>query len=876
MSFCLYVMKDYSVKHKSNHFQIFQNIALSPKANSTFLAMITIFFGGSLLAIRGLANTWPDAFSQDFFGSSIQTALCFILLGSTIIFSNRNSNKLAWTSAAAMMAICLWSILLIMRPQNHLPNQSGSELNTMNLGAFLCLFLMAIIIPVVRKFPKYHYFSLWGAVVASVGLISLIGHINKVPVLFQWNLDNPLSLSVSIGLLVGGTSTVLFGSHLSLKQHQIYPNWTVYALATILFGFAIGQYAVLRNWENHQIHASVKTQLEIWVNSVEQSAQMHAQTLVQSAKLWHFNPELYWGFWQQESEMLLADLPNLVALSGVDFSSDNAWALSPQDLTLPQQEYSDWCDVLGDTTFESSKNQTYVVSKVYRNPNGQHLVNVTVPLAQHMRQGLFTGVFSFYEWAYPYHDPSLLNNFHLSIVQNQTPIFENSHQLENQQHFGKKTTLVVGDREWDISLQPTHATILNLRSALPNTVLGTGMLGVFGFLLVNYFRRCGRVRTIQLKKEIERGNQTEKELYHSLRQLELILHTAQEGIIGIDRSGLITFANPTACELIGYPLSELQGMDYMKLVNYEPADESLFLNLPCVPVKYLTGELQFCRKDQTSFPSEFTKNPILDELGACQGAVITFQDISDRKAQEASILRYTKELERSNRDLDNFAYVASHDLKAPLRGIMQLAQWIKEDVEPTLKPQTKSYFNLLENRAQRLERLLEDLLQYSRVGHKHGDFKTVDLFHLTRDIFTILAPPEGFRFVCDANMSRITTLTVPLAQVLRNLMSNAIKHHDKESGLIMMSFKDKGCKYEFCISDDGPGIPEKHHERIFRIFHTLKPRDEIEGSGMGLAIVKKILDNFNCSINISRNGTRGTSMTFTWPTETKMRELVHE
>ncbi len=267
-------------------------------------------------------------------------------------------------------------------------------------------------------------------------------------------------------------------------------------------------------------------------------------------------------------------------------------------------------------------------------------------------------------------------------------------------------------------------------------------------------------------------------------------------------------------------------------------------------------------------------------LGLLMDYIYTYQqkerEIKVRQQAEAGLRTYTHELERSNKELNDFAYVASHDLKAPLRGIMQLSSWIEEDLGDKLEDQTKEYLRLMHSRTLRLEHLLDDLLAYSRVGRKHGQMKAVDITELTKDIFHLLSPPPGFTLICDDCPTSFNTLSVPLEQILRNLINNAIKHHDKNEGIIRINVQTSDTGFDFCVADDGPGIAPEQHERIFGIFQTLKPRDEVEGSGMGLAIVKKLLDNYQCKITVQSDGVRGTVMHFNWPSEKILRKFNDE
>jgi len=259
-----------------------------------------------------------------------------------------------------------------------------------------------------------------------------------------------------------------------------------------------------------------------------------------------------------------------------------------------------------------------------------------------------------------------------------------------------------------------------------------------------------------------------------------------------------------------------------------------------------------------------------DELGEVANS---FNDMAEH-LQEALVARHRaeseltasmQELERSNHELDQFAYVASHDLKAPLRGIRSLAEWIADDVKATASADTMENLALLQNRVERLDLLLDSLLQYSRVGRAGGKAEEVETCQLVHDIAGYLAPKPGFVIDCSDTMPELYTFKAPLELVFRNLISNALKHHDGDHGKVTVTGKWNGKLAEFRIEDDGPGIPPAFHQKIFQMFQTLKPRDQVEGSGMGLAIVKKTVESQGGSIRVeSEADRRGTSFIFTW------------
>lgn len=233
----------------------------------------------------------------------------------------------------------------------------------------------------------------------------------------------------------------------------------------------------------------------------------------------------------------------------------------------------------------------------------------------------------------------------------------------------------------------------------------------------------------------------------------------------------------------------------------------------------------------------------------------------ERRVQER-----TAELERSNQELDQFAYVASHDLRAPLRAVDHLATWIAEDAAALLPPTSQKHLRQLRERVARMDQLLNDLLTYARIGRADGKVETVSIAALLADIITFLAPPMGFQIRSTSVLPVFDTLRVPLELVIRNLISNAIKHHHQPTqGKVEIAVQDLGDFWEFCIGDNGPGIAAQYHDRIFGLFQTLQSRDQVEGSGMGLAIVKKAVEQRGGAIRVESTEGQGTTFYFTWP-----------
>lgn len=353
-------------------------------------------------------------------------------------------------------------------------------------------------------------------------------------------------------------------------------------------------------------------------------------------------------------------------------------------------------------------------------------------------------------------------------------------------------------------------------------------------------------------------------------QTRRLVETSATGMLMVRRNGLIVFVNSALANLMGYSRESLTGQPVEMLLP-EPAREQhpqlreSYFQQPEVRAMGQSQDLFALHSEGRLIPVEIDLSPIeIDEELHVLASVV---DIAQRKRleeQREQLLESNRELARSNKELDGFAYVASHDLKAPLRGISHLVSFIKEDSGDVLPEKSREHLEKMQNRVDRLERLLDDLLNYSRAGRVKGDLVPTDTAELVRSAFALLAPPDGFCLDVDEGLPTLTTHRVPLEQVFRNLMQNAIKHHDQESGSITVSSRDVREFIEFTVSDDGPGIAPQFQEQVFEMFQTLKPRDQVEGSGMGLAIVRKIIEWQGGTIGIDSNN-RGTAVRFTWP-----------
>jgi PAS domain S-box-containing protein len=396
---------------------------------------------------------------------------------------------------------------------------------------------------------------------------------------------------------------------------------------------------------------------------------------------------------------------------------------------------------------------------------------------------------------------------------------------------------------------------------------------------VGLFGTAVAVRLLrQLSTELR---ERELRLRESRNLIEAIVANVVDGVAIVNTQGKIESFNDAAVKMFGYSSSEVIGWDWQKLIDRDANEreiQQLLLASPSKLVKVMSNgqiwQAMGQRKNGELFPIEISMNNIaLDD-----DRIAIIRDITDRQQAAAKLQAKTIELTdlntslqatnesllQTNQELDQFAYVTSHDLKAPLRAIASLSEWIEEDLEEHLSSDTRSQLHLLRRRVYRMQALLNSLLEYSRAGRTQSPIAAVDVGKLLTKIIQKLAPPETFTIEIASSMPILDTRWQALEQVFSHLIDNAIRHHPTEMGIVKISAIDLGDRYEFAIVDNGEGIEPQYQKRIYTIFQTLKARDLQENIGAGLAIVKKLVTAEGGTIQLESVAGKGAIFRFTW------------
>ncbi|SEJ19070.1 PAS domain S-box-containing protein [Dyadobacter koreensis] len=340
---------------------------------------------------------------------------------------------------------------------------------------------------------------------------------------------------------------------------------------------------------------------------------------------------------------------------------------------------------------------------------------------------------------------------------------------------------------------------------------------------------------------------------------------SSEAVQVSDERGKLLFINHEASRRLGKSQEEIIGTHISgieKIFEDEEKWQEHVEALKGIPKMIINGFHK--REDGSTFPVEASVKYYKTDG---QGYVLAFiRDITERVEADIKLKTYMRNLERINAELDQFAYVVSHDLKAPLRAINNLSEWIEEDITDFLEGDTKDQFRLLRGRVHRMESLINGILSYSRAGR----IKTNKEKFLVKSVIDDLCEtfsskkPIEFKLEGDPDFELISE-KITLTQILQNLISNGIKYNDKPDIKITIGWGENNDEPEFFVRDNGPGISPEFHDKIFVIFQTLQSRDEFESTGVGLAIVKKILDEKGSKIRIDSIMGAGTTFYFTWP-----------
>jgi len=339
--------------------------------------------------------------------------------------------------------------------------------------------------------------------------------------------------------------------------------------------------------------------------------------------------------------------------------------------------------------------------------------------------------------------------------------------------------------------------------------------------------------------------------------------------------GIITSANNAFFLLTGFTEEEIVSKNFLKIGTINAKDIpkliKLFSNL-LRGKKLPPIEFNYQTKDGTNSWGE-AHVKIIKISKKKREIIAILRDITQRKKHDEKMKYLLNELEQSNRELDNYTYAVSHDLKAPLRTVEAFSEFLLEDYAERLDEEGKDYLKRIMDASIRMKELIDDLLLISRVGRKHTETELVDLNKIIEEIrldFESQLEERGGNIISD-KLPIIKIQKVWFQQLFSNLISNGLKFNKSSDPKVWLSYEERLNEYVFSVRDNGIGIDKKYHEKIFNIFQRLHSQDEYPGTGAGLTICKKIVESLGGKIWVESKPGKGSTFYFTYPKDVSDR-----
>lgn len=353
-------------------------------------------------------------------------------------------------------------------------------------------------------------------------------------------------------------------------------------------------------------------------------------------------------------------------------------------------------------------------------------------------------------------------------------------------------------------------------------------------------------------------------------RLRLIVEAAPCGMIMVDELGLVVLVNSQVERMFGYSREELLGQSIDLLVpasvrDKHPCHRAAFLADPKARAMGVGRDLYGQRKDGSQLPVEIGLNPTMTD--GERFVLASIVDITERKHSESLLKEKLLELQRSNEDLQQFAYVCSHDLQEPLRVISNYTQLLARRYSDKLDQDANDFIDFTVDATRRMQELVNDLLLYSRVDTKGKEFVNTDCSQIVAMALAnlkVAIDESNAEIYCD-ELPAVCADSSQLLQVFQNLIGNAIKFRSSESLVVSIAAQDRGNHWIFSVKDNGQGLDMKYGERIFVIFQRLHTREMYPGSGIGLAVCKKVIERHGGTIRVDSEPGKGAKFSFTMP-----------
>ena len=317
----------------------------------------------------------------------------------------------------------------------------------------------------------------------------------------------------------------------------------------------------------------------------------------------------------------------------------------------------------------------------------------------------------------------------------------------------------------------------------------------------------------------------------------------------------IAFETQLALIILDVQMPEMDGFEVARLLKENPRTKDIAI----IFVTALSENEKYTLQGYEEGAVDYLHKPLIPSI--VKAKVCVYENLYK---QSFELKESNQKLKEINKQLDEFVYIVSHDLKAPLRGLSSISSFLEDELGNDMKPEVAELLGLIKKRTAWMQNLISSILHYSRMSNSCAVKEDINLNELINNIIEMVDPPENFKFEVADNMPVLYAEKIKIHEVFQNLISNGIKYNNKENGLIRIGFFEYPDHYDFYVQDNGQGIKPEHFERIFGIFQTLSPKENTDSTGIGLTIVKKIVEQHGGKVTLSSEYGEGTKFTFTW------------
>lgn len=846
-----------------------------------FIGMLILILGCMVIAGWHLKNTALIQIHPAFAPMQYNTALAFILSGLGLMGLGTNHKRISLIAGTAICALGFLTVLQYIFSIDigldqlfikHYITTKTSHPGRMAPNTAICFMLLGITIAadalMKGKLRRYTILKNLSTLILLIGVTSLAGYLIQLEITYDWEMLTRMALHTAAGfiLLSLGLLVRLWSGEARQNDHWLS---TITSLAVLCATIILWQQIAKK--EIDPAKKNIIEEQKLIVDNARNEFHSKILALNRMKERWDISNGTPRTEWQHDAENYVQDQPGLNAVLFMPPDASQLWF-------APQKQKEEYSEAIEDITnhLKEIKKQDNTSENIFsfvpnNRENKNRLIYVFFPVKLDRNStGHIIGVFDVIDLFKKLFPATQIKDYYISASLNNKYLFSSQNNIDEHLLNLKYSSLIdLYNLQITLNIWPGERKLKADQSSLPDIVLFCGV--AFATLLgisINFSQQSYVMA---------------RRFRESEHRMTLILNNIGEGVFGLDKRGNIIFANKAIEKMLGYSMEDMLNKSQHDLIHHHypdnsvyPKEKSLINTTLQLGMEINEDSEVFWKKDGTSLPVEYTSRPILGENNQITGAVVVFRDITQRQQAEEEQQQLIAKLARSNEELDEFAHIASHDLKEPLRAIHNHSRFLLEDYEEKLDEDGVKKLNRLISLTKRMEKLISDLLYYSRLGREKLAIKKTDLNEVIADLKDTLQDTleeKNASIIVPHHLPTITCDTVRVTELFRNLITNAIKYNDNDEKVIEIGtrvieeiiFRSSATKETILyVKDNGIGIDEEFHKDVFRIFKRLHNEKKYgEGSGSGLTFVKKIVNQHGGKIWINSQDEGGTTFFFT-------------